>query len=190
MRNLLRTAVLTSAASLLMAQNTAPDPIIKVSVDLVQIDAVVTDSQGRHVADLKPEDFQVFEDGKPQAITHFSFVPGTAGRRQLAEATKAADTVPAETAMVPAKALRPEQVNRTIVLIADDLGLSSDDICSVRRTMKSFIDREMPPGDLVSIMTTSGGMGAMQQLTNDKRQDLCLHRSGSVLGRPYRPDLV
>ena len=40
MRNLLRTAVLTSAASLLMAQNTAPDPIIKVSVDLVQIDAV------------------------------------------------------------------------------------------------------------------------------------------------------
>jgi len=171
MRNLLRTAVLTSAASLLMAQNTAPDPIIKVSVDLVQIDAVVTDSQGRHVADLKPEDFQVFEDGKPQAITHFSFVPGTGRPAPVhAEATKAADTVPAETAMVPAKALRPEQVNRTIVLIADDLGLSSDDIYSVRRTMKSFVDREMQPGDLVSIMTTSGGMGAMQQLTNDKRQ--------------------
>jgi hypothetical protein len=28
----------------------------------------------------------------------------------------------------------------------------------------------MKPGDLASIMTTSGGQGAMQQLTNDKRQ--------------------
>ena len=29
-------------------------------VDLVQVDAVVTDSTGRHVADLRPQDFQVF----------------------------------------------------------------------------------------------------------------------------------
>jgi VWFA-related protein len=35
--------------------------------------------------------------------------------------------------------------------------------------MKDFVDREMQPGDLVSIMTTSGGMGALEQLTNDKR---------------------
>ncbi len=54
------------------------DPAIRVTVDLVQVDAVVTDSTGRHVADLKPEDFQVFEDGRPQKITHFSYVSGTA----------------------------------------------------------------------------------------------------------------
>src|SRR5437899_3140567 len=35
------------------------DPVIRVTVDLVQVDAVVTDSQGRHVADLKPEDFEI-----------------------------------------------------------------------------------------------------------------------------------
>ena len=54
--------------------------------------------------------------------------------------------------------------------MADDLGLSADDIPNVRKAMKSFVDQQMRGGDLASIMTTSGGMGAMQQLTNDKRQ--------------------
>jgi hypothetical protein len=53
-------------------------PVIRVTVDLVQVDAVVTDSQGRHVTGLKSEDFQILEDGKPQKITHFSYVAGTA----------------------------------------------------------------------------------------------------------------
>lgn len=63
--------------------------------------------------------------------------------------------------------LRPDQVRRTIVLIADDLALSADEIPNVRNVMKRFVDEQMQPGDLISIMTTSGGMGAMEQLTND-----------------------
>jgi hypothetical protein len=46
-------------------------PVIRVTVDLVQLDAVATDSQGHYVTDLKPEDFQILEDGKPQVITRF-----------------------------------------------------------------------------------------------------------------------
>ena len=44
-------------------------PTFKVRVDYVEVDAVVTDRQGSFVRDLKKEDFQVLEDGKPQAIT-------------------------------------------------------------------------------------------------------------------------
>lgn len=43
-----------------------------VDVDVVQITAVVTDSGGRFVRGLKPGDFTVQEDGKPQKITHFA----------------------------------------------------------------------------------------------------------------------
>ena len=43
-------------------------------VDYVEVDAVVTDRQGRIVRDLKKEDFQVLEDGKSQAITNFTMV--------------------------------------------------------------------------------------------------------------------
>jgi hypothetical protein len=48
--------------------------------------------------------------------------------------------------------------------MADDLGLSADDIPNVKKAMKSLVDGQMQAGDLVSIMTTSGGVGAMQQL--------------------------
>src|SRR4030088_270874 len=49
-------------------------PTFKVRVDYVEVDAVVTDRQGRIVRDLKKEDFQVLEDGKSQAITNFTMV--------------------------------------------------------------------------------------------------------------------
>ena len=51
------------------AQNPSPkdkDEAVRISVTLVQIDAVVTDGKGRHVTDLKPGDFEVSEDGKRQ----------------------------------------------------------------------------------------------------------------------------
>ena len=34
----------------------------------------MTDQQGQFVRDLKKEDFQVLEDGKPQTITNFTLV--------------------------------------------------------------------------------------------------------------------
>jgi VWFA-related protein len=170
------------AALPLLAQTTGQDRVIRVTVDLVQLDAVVTDSQGRRVTGLKPEDFRILEDGKPQKITHFSYVAGTAiagGPAPRKNPGRAPEAIPP-----PARALRPEEVRRTIVLMADDLGLSADEIPNVKKAMKSFVDGQMQAGDLVSIMTTSGGTGAMQQLTNDKRQLLALiDRIHYVLGR-------
>lgn len=55
----------------------AADPVIRVSVNLVQVDVVVTDSKGRHIPGLGPGDFDVFEDGKAQKITHLSFMDAT-----------------------------------------------------------------------------------------------------------------
>jgi VWFA-related protein len=152
------------------ASNRSADPVIRVTVDLVQLDAVVTDSQGHHVPDLKPADFQILEDGRPQKITHFSYVQGDMPSASARPAPNRHEEALREEASIAAMPLQREQVRRTIVMIADDLGLSSDDIPNVRKAMKSFVDREMRSGDLVSVMTTSGGMGIVAQLTNDKRQ--------------------
>lgn len=43
--------------------------------DIVLLSVTVTDSAGRHVPDLRKEDFRVYEDGVPQEITHFSDQP-------------------------------------------------------------------------------------------------------------------
>jgi len=59
-------------------------------------------------------------------------------------------------------------VRRTIVLVVDDLGLSFESMSSVRHDLKRFVERQIQPGDLVAIVRTSGGMGALDQFTTDR----------------------
>ena len=49
------------------------DDVVKIGVTLVQIDAIVTDKQGRQVTDLGKDNFEIYEDGKRQLITNFSY---------------------------------------------------------------------------------------------------------------------
>jgi VWFA-related protein len=151
-----------SLISLSLLSSASQDPVIRVSVDLVQVDASVTDRQGKRVADLKPEDFQVFEDGKQQKITHFSYMRGGP--------VPAAVEATAPINLGPPKPLQRDQVRRTIVMVVDNLGLLPEDTAGVRQAMKNFVNREMQPSDLASILTTAAGQNGISQLTNDKRQ--------------------
>ena len=55
------------------------DDVVRITTNLVQFDAVVTDKSGRHVTDLGAEEFEILIDGKRQEITHFSYVSNEAG---------------------------------------------------------------------------------------------------------------
>jgi VWFA-related protein len=50
----------------------AGDDVVKVSTDLVSFPVSVFDRRGRNIFDLKKEEFQIFEDGKPQEIAFFA----------------------------------------------------------------------------------------------------------------------
>ncbi len=158
--------ILLAATLAQSASPTSSDPTIRVSVDLVQLDAVVTDAAGKHVEGLTAKDFVILEDGRPQNITHFSFVPPPKRVRTGAPST----TTAGSQADAPATPLRREQVARTIALVADDLGLSADRFPAVKAALRNFVDQRLQPGDLVSILTSSGGNGAFQQFTSDQRQ--------------------
>src|SRR5207253_1522074 len=71
---------------------------------------------------------------------------------------------------IPPVTLKPEQVRRTIAIVVDDLSLSLGSAEAVRYHLRRFVDQQMEPGDLVAIIRASGGMGALQQFTSDKRQ--------------------
>jgi hypothetical protein len=117
----------------------------------VQIDAVVTDSKGRYVTDLTTDDFEVLEDGRPQTITYFSYV------RIASETPRPAPPPGPEILplpLPPAAPLRPEDVRRTIVLMVDDLGLSFESMARVRSALRTFVDEQMQPGDLVAVCRT------------------------------------
>src|SRR5688500_15277318 len=51
-----------------------PPLTFRAVVNYVEVDARVLDPQGKFFAGLKPEDFEVLEDGKPQKVTAFSLV--------------------------------------------------------------------------------------------------------------------
>ena len=143
------------------------DDVVRITSNLVQIDAVVTDKKGRQVTDLKAEEFEILADGKPQKITNFNYVQNVPDPEPT-PAALAADDKSGVTAPPPAR-LRPEQVRRTVAFVFNDLEMSWESVYYARRAIKKFVDEQMQPGDFVAILPASGGSGALQQFTNDKR---------------------
>jgi VWFA-related protein len=151
-------------------QQQGSDDVVTVTTNLVQVDVVVLDKNGRQVTDLRPEDFEVQEDGKRQPITNFAYISVDAAnspQQNLATARPATDPNAPTVAPPP---LRPEQVHRTITFVVDDLGLSFESIGYVRQALKKFVDEQMQPGDQVAIIRSSGNVGVLQQITTNKQQ--------------------
>ncbi|HEX8138738.1 MAG TPA: VWA domain-containing protein [Pyrinomonadaceae bacterium] len=150
------------------------DDVVKITTNLVQVDAIVTDRKGKVVTDLSPSEFQIFEDGRPQQITNFSFVEANAPNQLVAGggtpvAPKSKEKSGAAPIPVPPVRLKPEQVRRTVALVVDDLGLSFESTHFVRRALRKFVTEQMQDGDLVAIIRTGAGVGALQQFTADKQ---------------------
>jgi VWFA-related protein len=142
------------------------DEVVRITSKLVQMDVVVTDKNGKQVTDLRPEDFEIFEDGHAQPITHFSYVlTGPASGPLSAEAIAATGSGTIPTPTRP----RRERVRRTIAIVVDDLGLSFDTTVTARNALRKFINEQIQPTDLVAIIRTGGKVGALQQFTGDKR---------------------
>src|SRR2546429_1598868 len=91
--------------------------VVKITTNLVQVDAVVT-KDGKQVTDLKPEDFLLFEDGKPQTITNFSYISNVSAVPSNVAATPPPAKDKSAAPVVPA-AVRPHDVRRTISLVID-----------------------------------------------------------------------
>lgn len=155
-----------------LAQEVAPispakDDVVKITTNLIQVDVTVTDQNGKTVTGLRREDFEVFENGEKQDLSNFSFVSNMVREATLAGAENA--TVVEADGAKPAPPLTAGQVRRTIAVVIDDLNLSYESTFHTREALRKFVNRQMQPGDLVAIIRTSGGVGALQQFTSDKR---------------------
>jgi VWFA-related protein len=164
-----------AAAAILSPQslNTAPDDVrVRVSVTLVQVDAVVTDAHGNHVPGLGRDDFEVYLDGKPQHITAFNFISGapsaSVATSEPAKAKAPSRKLLAANPPAPVATIRPEEVRRTIVVFVDDLSVAPQHVPFIQRALHTFIDRQIQPGDLVAIVRASAGLGALQDFVTDK----------------------
>jgi VWFA-related protein len=148
------------------------DDVVRITTSLVQLDAVVT-KDGAQVTDLKAEDFEIFEDGRAQTITNFSYFSNVPAASSSPSSIAALPPVKGKKnrsapPVLPA-VVRPQDTRRTIAVVVDDLGISMESMGSVKSHLRKFVDQEIQPNDLVAIIHTGGEVGALQQFTNDKR---------------------
>ncbi|MEQ1907910.1 MAG: VWA domain-containing protein [Vicinamibacterales bacterium] len=131
------------------AQQTTPDagqqPTFRAGINFVRVDVIVTE-KGEPVTDLTQADFEVREDGKPQAIEQFRLIkvdgnprPGDPPPRQIRnrddeEAEAARDDV------------------RVIVIFLDDYHVRAGSAMSVKRPLIEFIQTQLRPTDMLAVM--------------------------------------
>jgi VWFA-related protein len=137
---------------------TAPIPTFRAQVEYVEVDALVTDEQGRFVPTLQKEDFRLFEDGKPQTIANFALVqiPTTRSERPGGVET---DVLTND---------RPF-VGRIYTMILDDLHTAPSRAPLVKAAARQFIERHMTADDLMAVVHTAGRDHASQDFTGSKR---------------------
>src|SRR5579885_674510 len=135
-----------------------PEDVVRVETELVQTDVTVFDRDGKFVAGLRPEQFEVKVDGRVVPVAFFE----RAGVVSLKEGTSAPATTPS--ASNPRAVMR----GRRVAFFLDDVHLSPDSLERVRKTVGQFVEREMLPGDEVMIVTATGQLGFLQQFTDNR----------------------
>lgn len=137
----------------------------RIETELVQLDLTVTDKQGKPVPGLKREDFELYEDGKKQTLTHFAVGTAQQPAGWLTPAkTRAARVTPA----IEPSTTAAGTVGRYIVLAVDDFHLAPANLIFVKRALTKFITEQMVAGDQIALVTTSGKVGLFQQFTQER----------------------
>jgi VWFA-related protein len=140
--------------------------IIRISSDLILVDALVLDKDGKQVINLSAEDFEVLQDGKPQKIINFGYV-NPAATVQNTETSKT--RTDKKSPPLPPFSIRSNQ-GRVITFVIDDGNcLATQEGLEIARDgMKKFINEQMLPDDKVAIYRTRGGSSLLQLYTSNK----------------------
>ena len=179
-------AGLIAAAPAAQDQSTQPAkrPVFRGNTQIVSVDVIVRDGSGTVVKGLTADDFEVSEDGKPQAIRSFTFEEiaerpqgiATADLLAGAEAKLAADTrtAPAATASVEApaqpQAMTSEELagRRLIVLLFDISSMQPEDVQRAVDSATKYVDDTMSPSDMVAVATVSSQLDVLTDFTADR----------------------
>lgn len=163
----MRSAVLILVAAIAQAPAAPPPPqqppvTFKVEVNYVEINANVVDAQGNFVRTLGQDDFEILEDGKPQALTAFAMVDIPIERPDPPLFSKTA--IPPDVATN-----RKPFEGRVFVLVLDDLHTRFARTSRARAAARQFVERYVGANDVVAVVNTSGFGKAMQDFTGDRQ---------------------
>ena len=160
------------------------DDVVRVKTELVQTDVTVVDKRGRVVAGLKPEQFELRVDSKPQSLAFFEQVM-TGSAEEEKQLTAARNRDAASPVKLERSADSVSNRGRVIFFFVDDVHLAGDSLTRARSVLIHFIENQMAGNDRVAIVSTSGQIGFLQQLTDNKA---VLREAISRLNYKYNPE--
>lgn len=123
----------------------ASGPIIRAETREVLVDAVVTDKKGNYISDLTEKDFKVYEDKKEQKVTTFR---------------KESEPVPPN---------KKERQYMVLFFVNSTLRSPADQVQGRQAALK-FIDANVGPDRLMSVVNFGGTLEYTQSFTSDADQ--------------------
>jgi VWFA-related protein len=152
-------------------------PSINVSTQLVVETVVVKDKKGNSLEGLTAKDFIVTEDGVPQAIAFFEHekLPETPSLAPGGPSEPENITIYHKLAMTRISPEAPGNIRyknrRLMALYFDMTAMPPGDQLRSLVAAKKFIQTQMTPADLVSILRYSGGaVEVLQDFTDDRNR--------------------
>ncbi|HEX8890080.1 MAG TPA: VWA domain-containing protein [Pyrinomonadaceae bacterium] len=144
------------------------DDVLRIKTELVQTDVMVFDKQGRFVEGLLPEQFELSLDGKTQTVSFFErLTAGSSTEAAQLAASRRTSNAPTKDATTVSAASTVTEQGRVIFFFIDDLHTSGASLIRAREALQSFVDNQMRPNDQVAVVSTSGQIGFLQQLTDN-----------------------
>jgi VWFA-related protein len=154
----------------------AQTPVFRSDINVVRVDVIVTDRQGNPVHDLKAEDFEVTEDGKPQAIQTFKLINIAENSDAVPETPRAVRNAIDE----QTEAARDDV--RIFAFFLDDYHVRLGNSMRAREIIAQFVERQLFPMDLAGIMYPLWSINDVR--LNRNREELATGIRGFA-GRKY-----
>ncbi|HUP40062.1 MAG TPA: VWA domain-containing protein [Vicinamibacterales bacterium] len=121
-------------------------PVFRSDINFVRVDVIVNDRQGNLVQDLKQEDFEVTEDGKPQSIQTFKLINvsedagvGTDPPREIRNAVEE-----------QTEAARDDV--RLFAIFLDDYHVRLENSMRAREHIARFVENQLNAKDMAGVM--------------------------------------
>jgi VWFA-related protein len=139
-------------------------PTFRATVDLVTTDMIARDRSNKFVANLKPGEVEIYEDGVKQALASFVLNHGGQVLNLLLSPRE-----PAQPGVIlPRRRLTSEATGRIFLIFIDDFHLQFRDTARARDWLRKTLRSLIHDGDLFGIVST-GHSSISEQLTYDRQ---------------------
>ena len=137
--------------------------VVQLGTTVVQTDLTVFGKDGHFVDNLKRDQFELYLDGKLQPISFFDLITAGTSKEEVQLATARGEKTKIKQGETTSR-----EIGRTIFFFVDDFHLSAESVMRTRKILTDYVNNEANSNDKVAVLTTSGQLGFLQQLCDNK----------------------